>query len=63
MVLVVAATERELAGAAGAATLVCGIGPVEAAAATAGALEEGRGRTCCSTSGSPVRGGFPWRSS
>jgi futalosine hydrolase len=38
MVLVVAATERELAGADGAATLVCGIGPVEAAAATARAL-------------------------
>jgi futalosine hydrolase len=41
MILVVAATERELAGAAGAATLVCGIGPVEAAAATAGALARG----------------------
>ena len=38
MVLVVAATERELAGADGAAKLVCGIGPVEAAAATARAL-------------------------
>ena len=38
MILVVAATERELAGAAGAATLACGIGPVEAAAATAQAL-------------------------
>ena len=38
MILVVAATERELAGADGAATLVCGIGPVEAAAATAHAL-------------------------
>jgi len=38
MILVVAATERELAGAEGAATLVCGIGPVEAAAATAQAL-------------------------
>src|SRR5581483_2782310 len=37
-VLVVAATERELAGADGAATLACGIGPVEAAAATARAL-------------------------
>lgn len=42
MILVVAATERELAGAAGAATLACGIGPVEAAAATARALAEGR---------------------
>src|SRR5512132_259987 len=38
MILVVAATERELAGADGTATLVCGIGPVEAAAATAQAL-------------------------
>ena len=38
MILVVAATERELAGAAGAATLACGIGPVEAAAASARAL-------------------------
>ena len=34
----VAATERELAGADEAATLACGIGPVEAAAATAQAL-------------------------
>jgi nucleoside phosphorylase len=41
MILVVAATERELAGAAGAATLVCGIGPVEAAAATASARAKG----------------------
>ncbi len=38
MILVVAATERELAGAAGAATLACGIGPVEAAATSARAL-------------------------
>jgi nucleoside phosphorylase len=38
VILVVAATERELAGADGAATLACGIGPVEAAAATARAL-------------------------
>ncbi|MFL5951962.1 MAG: hypothetical protein ACJ74M_10195 [Gaiellaceae bacterium] len=38
MILVIAATERELAGAAGAATLACGIGPVEAAAATGQAL-------------------------
>jgi futalosine hydrolase len=38
MILVVAATERELAGADGVATLVCGIGPVEAAAVTAQAL-------------------------
>jgi futalosine hydrolase len=35
VLLVVAATERELAGANGAATLRCGIGPVEAALATA----------------------------
>lgn len=34
----VAATERELAGADGAATLACGIGPIEAAASTAHAL-------------------------
>jgi len=38
MILVVAATDPELVGAAGAATLVCGVGPVEAAAATARAL-------------------------
>jgi nucleoside phosphorylase len=38
VILVVAATERELAGADEAATLACGIGPVEAAAATAQAL-------------------------
>jgi futalosine hydrolase len=38
VILVVAATERELAGADGAATLACGIGPVEAAALTAQAL-------------------------
>jgi futalosine hydrolase len=38
VILVVAATERELAGIDGAAGLVCGIGPVEAAAATARAL-------------------------
>jgi nucleoside phosphorylase len=37
-VLVVAATERELAGAAGALTLCCGVGPVEAAAATAASI-------------------------
>lgn len=42
MILVVAATERELAGADGAATLACGLGPVEAAAATARALAESR---------------------
>ncbi|MBA3246312.1 MAG: hypothetical protein H0T61_14225 [Actinobacteria bacterium] len=39
-VLVVAATRRELAPVAVAETLVCGIGPVEAAAATARALVE-----------------------
>lgn len=38
MILVVAATQRELTGARGAETLVCGIGPVEAAAATSRAL-------------------------
>jgi futalosine hydrolase len=42
VILVVAATERELAGADGAATLVCGIGPVEAAASTARALASDR---------------------
>jgi futalosine hydrolase len=42
MILVVAATEPELAGAEGAQTLACGIGPVEAAAATARALAEQR---------------------
>jgi futalosine hydrolase len=42
VILVVAATEAELAGAAGAATLVCGIGPVEAAAATARGLAQRR---------------------
>lgn len=42
MLLVVAATERELAPVAGARTVVCGIGPVEAAAATARALAEER---------------------
>ena len=41
MILVVAATERELAGAAGAATLACGIGPVEAAVSTTRALAQG----------------------
>jgi futalosine hydrolase len=42
VILVVAATDRELEGAAGVETLVCGIGPVEAAAATARALAERR---------------------
>jgi futalosine hydrolase len=42
VLLVVAATEPELAGADGAATLACGIGPVEAAAATAHALTVAR---------------------
>jgi len=41
-VLVVAATERELAHVRGAATLVCGIGPVEAALRTARALTVSR---------------------
>jgi futalosine hydrolase len=40
VILVVAATQRELAGAEGAAVLACGIGPVEAAVATARALAE-----------------------
>jgi futalosine hydrolase len=38
VILVVAATQEELRGAEGAATLVCGVGPVEAAARTAAAL-------------------------
>lgn len=42
MLLVVAATGRELAAASGADTLTCGIGPVEAAATTARALAERR---------------------
>lgn len=41
-VLIVAATASELEGIDGAATLCCGIGPVEAAAATARALEHAR---------------------
>ena len=44
MLLVVAATERELHGAGDAATLACGIGPVEAALVTARALAERRPR-------------------
>jgi futalosine hydrolase len=39
VILVVAATERELAGANGCPTLACGVGPVEAAVATATGLE------------------------
>jgi murein DD-endopeptidase MepM/ murein hydrolase activator NlpD len=42
VLLVVAATEPELRGAGGAETLVCGIGPVDAAAATARALAASR---------------------
>ena len=42
MLLVVAATERELAPVEGVRTAICGIGPVEAAAATARALAEER---------------------
>jgi nucleoside phosphorylase len=42
MILVVAATERELAAATGAATLACGIGPIDAAASTARALAQGQ---------------------
>ena len=38
VILVIAATDRELRGAAGARTLVCGVGPVEAAARTAAEL-------------------------
>jgi futalosine hydrolase len=42
MLLVVAATERELAPVDAARTVICGIGPVEAAVATARALAEER---------------------
>ena len=42
MLLVVAATARELAPVEGARTVLCGIGPVEAAVATARALAEER---------------------
>lgn len=42
MILVVAATERELEGVEDAETLCCGIGPVEAAVSTATALGERR---------------------
>ena len=42
MILVVAATERELVSADGAATLCCGIGPVEAGIATANFLARER---------------------
>jgi futalosine hydrolase len=42
VLLVVAATEAELRGAGDAATLACGIGPVEAALSTARALAECR---------------------
>jgi len=44
VILVVAATARELEFVAGAETLLCGIGPVEAAAATARALAGGTPR-------------------
>jgi futalosine hydrolase len=43
-ILVVAATERELAPAEGWRTLVCGVGPVDAAAATAAAIGASRPR-------------------
>jgi futalosine hydrolase len=43
-ILVVAATDRELASADGWRTLVCGVGPVEAAAATAAAIAASRPR-------------------
>ncbi|MFL5955618.1 MAG: hypothetical protein ACJ76I_16080 [Gaiellaceae bacterium] len=42
MILVVAATPAELRGADGVPTLVCGVGPVEAAARTASALATSR---------------------
>jgi len=39
VILVVAATQEELRGAGGGSTLVCGVGPVEAAARTAAELQ------------------------
>jgi futalosine hydrolase len=42
VILVVAATTDELRGAVGAETLVCGVGPVDAAARTAAALASSR---------------------
>jgi futalosine hydrolase len=42
VILVVAATAEELRGVEGAPTLVCGVGPVEAAATTAAALAASR---------------------
>jgi futalosine hydrolase len=39
VILVVAATQRELAGANGFPVVICGVGPVEAAAATARGIE------------------------
>ena len=45
MLLVIAATPQELAGAAGARTLVCGIGPREAYTATEDAVSEGGAST------------------
>lgn len=41
-ILVIAATERELAASAGWRTLLCGVGPVEAAASTAAAIAAAR---------------------
>ncbi|MCC6929391.1 MAG: hypothetical protein IT359_10415 [Gemmatimonadaceae bacterium] len=41
-ILVIAATPRELATSAGWRTLLCGVGPVEAAASTAAAIEASR---------------------
>ena len=59
MILVVAATARELAGAGtGVVTLACGIGPVEAAAATVTRACRRSGRMRCSTSESPVLAAF-----
>ncbi len=45
MLLVIAATDKELAGAAGARTLVCGIGPRAAYTATEDAVAEGGATT------------------
>ncbi len=57
MLLVVAATPRELEGAGAEATLACGIGPVEAAVRTAAALAERRPRALLQVGIAGVRRG------
>lgn len=55
-VLIVAATERELVSVDGAETLVCGVGPVEAAAGTARVLAELRPRAVLNVGIAGARG-------